>query len=473
MKIRSLLLTLAVFAVPSLAAVKSMEAPRHAFDRAAHNARMIELQQRLGGAMVALAEDAPLRVVMTAEELRGVRQRSGGGEMKMAVGVVRDLHVPMAFERLAAHRVQAHETFGATRGRGDGSFDWSGVLASDGAAAVRIHFTDFDLPAGAELYVFARNGMAFGPYTGRGPNGDGDFWTNTIAGEELIVHLTSRAGAPRFTIAGLGHLTDAFKIARSLVPDSSAPCPQNSLCVVDAACATPNAAVDVARNAVAHILFLSGPGGRLLYICSGGLVADSDPATDVPYFITANHCIGSRAEASSMETYFFYAASSCGACPSRGMYSTTGATLLTGAHRGDVSLLRLNMPAPAGAAFLGWTTTPVALTDGEPLFRLSHPRAAPQSYSEHVVDISKPACRSWPRGLFIYSRDTLGAIEPGSSGAPVVNAAGQLVGQLSGICGSNDLEVCDSASNATVDGAFAESFDTLSRHLAPAARGRQ
>ena len=464
MKKQWLFATLLVCAVPALAAVKSMEAPARPFDREAHIRDMAALQQRLERSMVRLASDAPLRADVSTEELRAIRHRASG-EMKMAVGVVRELEIAMDFERVPM-RTKMHEVFGATRGRADGAFDWSGIITSSGAAAGRIHFTDFDLPAGAELYVFARNGMAFGPYTGRGPNGDGDFWTNTIAGAEIVLHLTA-TGSPRFTIAGFGHLTDDFRIAKALTTDASTPCPGNSPCVVDAACVTPNTAVDVARNAVAHILFVSGPGNRLLYICSGGLVADSDPTTDIPYFITANHCVSKPTEASSMETFFFHAAETCGTCPGRGTFSTTGASIETSGHRGDYTLLRLAQPAPAGSAFLGWTTTPVAFADGTPLYRLSHPRSAPQSYSEHVVDTSKPACRTWPRGTWIYSTDVFGAIEPGSSGAPVVNANGEMVGQLSGICGSNDLEVCDSASNATVDGAFAEAFRGLSRFLAP------
>jgi hypothetical protein len=124
--------------------------------------------------------------------------------------------------------------------------------------------------------------------------------------------------------------------------------------------------------------------------------------------------------------------------------------------------MRLSQPAPAGAAFLGWSSTAVANTNGTPLFRLSHPQGAPQSYSTHVVDTSRTTCQSWPRGSWIYSSDTLGATEGGSSGSPVVNAAGQIVGQLSGGCGFNVTDVCDDASNATVDGAFASYYTAVS-----------
>ena len=57
-------------------------------------------------------------------------------------------------------------------------------------------------------------------------------------------------------------------------------------------------------------------------------------------------------------------------------------------------------------------------------------------------------------------------MEGGSSGSPVVNGAGQIVGQLSGGCGYNVGDNCDAASNATVDGAFAAYFSQVSSILA-------
>jgi NS3 serine protease len=70
-----------------------------------------------------------------------------------------------------------------------------------------------------------------------------------------------------------------------------------------------------------------------------------------------------------------------------------------------------------------------------------------------------------PRGTFIYSRDITGATEGGSSGSPVLNASGQIVGQLYGACGFNLNDVCDAASNATVDGAFAGYYSQVSSFL--------
>ena len=452
-------------------AAKAMERSIESFDRVAHFRQMGNLQKRLSATAVDLSEAVALEVAVTPEERQSVTELAALDEamkQKMRVGLVRELSVPMTFGRgVASPRSTAHDIFGATRGRADGGFDWAGVVRAPEAAALRIHFTDFDLPDGAELFVYANNGMAFGPYTGRGPNGNGEFWTNTVAGAELRVQLNAPVGAePRFTVAGVGYLTEAFAMSRHLTPATQAantkPCSFNADCTIDAACGTEDAAVNTARDAVAHMLFASG---AYLYICSGGLVADSDTSTNIPYFITANHCISRGSEAASLETFFFYAASTCQSCPDPGAASTTGASIVSTNKTADYTLLRLSQNAPAGAAFLGWNSTPVANTNGTALFRLSHPKGSPQAYSAHVVDTSRGTCRTWPRGSWIYSSDILGATEGGSSGSPVVNSAGQLVGQLSGGCGFNVSDVCDSASNATVDGAFAAYFGAVEQYL--------
>jgi lysyl endopeptidase len=478
-RILSLMAVVVVMAVSASAAdldhaIKSMERSPVAFDREAHFADMHALQGRLSSARIELADSAPLLVQVTPDE-RATVTRGRAMERKMRVGLVKELSVPLDFSssRVAPHRAVMHDTFGAVRGRDDGGFDWSGVVRSPDASALRVHLTNVDLPDGAELYVYTRDGMAFGPYTGKGPNGTGEFWTNTVAGAEVIVHLRAAgSGAPSFTIAGIGYLTEEFAMARNLKPVTNAantkPCGYNADCVVDAACGAMNGAVSVASNAVAHMLFASG---AYLYICSGGLVADSDSSTNIPYFMTANHCISRASEAASLETFFFYKASSCQACPDPGAASTTGASLVSSNRTGDYTLLRLSQNAPSGAAFLGWSSTPIANTNGTALYRLSHPQGAPQAYSTHVVDTSKGTCRSWPRGSWIYSRDTLGATEGGSSGSPVVNAAGQLVGQLSGGCGFNVNDVCDTASNATVDGAFASYYSAVAPFLGSGSGG--
>jgi V8-like Glu-specific endopeptidase len=347
----------------------------------------------------------------------------------------------------------------------DGAFVWSGRVSAPGATALRLHLAPFDLPESAELYVYSADGQAFGPYTGRGPIDDGELWTNTIFGDEVRLQVrvaAEDAASARMVVAGVGYLGAGLPMAGSNL------CAANAACVVNAACVNVSA-VTAARDAVASILFASGAS---YYICSGGLIADSDTASVVPYFLTANHCVSTSSEASSVETYFDYE-TTCSNPNCTEPYNNTGETvgsqIVASNGTGDFTLLRLSSAPTTSdgvANYLGWSATAVANTNNTHLYRLSHPQGSPQAYSQHDVDTTKATCRTWPRGNWIYSRDITGATEGGSSGSPVLNGSGQIVGQLSGGCGFNVNDVCDTASNATVDGAFANYYSQVAPYLA-------
>jgi lysyl endopeptidase len=246
----------------------------------------------------------------------------------------------------------------------------------------------------------------------------------------------------------------------------------NHECVVNADCADldPDNPDDPARTAVALMQWVSG---AWVYICSGGLIADMDESTNIPYFLTANHCISRGNDARNMET-FFQLIATCGETNCNELFNehppelrTLGATINDTGKQTDHTLMTLNQAAPSGSSFLGWNSTPIAFADGTPLFRISHPSGAPQAYSEHEVETTRPACGGWPRGNFIYSHDLFGTTEGGSSGSPLLNAGSQVVGQLTGGCGGGGSGFCDYTGYSTVDGAFANYFDDLREFLDP------
>ena len=136
-------------------------------------------------------------------------------------------------------------------------------------------------------------------------------------------------------------------------------------------------------------------------------------------------------------------------------------------RNGDYTLLSLNTAPPAGSVRLGFTSTAVANTNGVALHRVSNPNFGPQVFNQQAVSTSAPTCTGWPRGQRIYSRHTLGATDGGSSGSPVVNSSDQVVGQLSGSCGTNVGNPCDAVNNAVVDGAFAYYWSSVQPILAP------
>jgi lysyl endopeptidase len=442
---------------------------------------MSALQKRLAASQIAGGLEKAAEVRLTAVD-RATIDDTSRLERKYLVGVSKPIGVTVDFRAARDAKKPVPLALGAARGTSDGGFVWTAAVRSPGATAMRLRLSGVDLPPGTELYVYNLAGHAFGPYTGRGPAGDGVLYTNTVFGEQILLQLRAAAGSglPKLRVVEAGVMGARFLAPRygpegvfsaddlDALAKASNLCSYNEDCVQNAACGSTNSAVNSAKDAVASILFPSGGG---FFICTGGLIADSNTGSVIPYFLTAHHCISSSGEAAGVETYFDYVTScSNPTCtqPYNNAGETVGSTIKATGSTGDFSLLQLssNPTTPDGVAtYLGWTTTAVANTAGVDLFRISHPSGAPQAYSEHEVNTNKGTCRTLPRGTFIYSNDLFGATEGGSSGSPVVNGAGQVVGQLYGACGTNVNDVCDSASNSTIDGAFAAYFSNVSSFL--------
>jgi hypothetical protein len=357
---------------------------------------------------------------------------------------------------------------------------WAATVKAEGAGAVRLHVQDLALPLNAELYVYSRTGQAYGPYTGAGPDFTGDFWTTAVFGPEAIVQLRVASEADlssvslRITEAGLiterfaGGLRESFdapgRIREKAAPDAAFPC-SNPGCVVDATC-TNVAIANPAKLATAKMEWVQG---AFIFTCTGGLLSDNNPSQG-NFFLTANHCLSATRTARNVSFYWRYATASCnGTCPVNAgwPFITTGATVAASNKKGDFTLMQLTTNPPAGSVFLGWTNAPVANTNGAALYRISNPNLGPQVYSQHNVSTTAGTCQGWPRGERIYSRDITGGTDGGSSGSPVLNASSQVVGQLTGGCGTNVNDPCDVVSNATVDGAFAFYYSTVQPFLNP------
>jgi hypothetical protein len=431
--------------------------PTAEFDRAAY----LEEQQRLLSWLVESEVEAgftsPIAIKLTNQELteieRGYCEGCQAAAEGLLAGMVKPVDVSFDLDR---------QTHGASTTLADGTLIWTAAIHSDQAAALRVHFSDFSLPDGFEVWLYSTAGDVRGPYTGRGPNGSGEFWSHTISGPTAALQLRgvdslSQEQPAAFAITDLGHVGDGTAVKSF--------CSFNADCVENGECSNVSAVSD-AKNAVAHMQYVKRP---YIYFCSGGLLNDTNNS-GTPYFLTANHCISRDREAGTLEAFFQFTIP-CGstACPDYNQINaptTLGSTVLATNSTSDFTLLELHQTPPSGSVFMGWTNAEVVGT-GADIFRISHPGGAPQAYSKHTEWVPPVVCNGWPRGEWIYTQDQIGATEGGSSGSPVVNASGQVVGQLSGGCGYNVNDNCDNINNSTVDGALAAYFDQVAPWLAP------
>ena len=82
---------------------------------------------------------------------------------------------------------------------------WKLTVQSPDAKGLRLHFTGADL--GDRKLVVRGAGGSVQTFAGRGPNGDGDFWTGLIEGDSATLEMEgNRPTALPFKVAELSHL---------------------------------------------------------------------------------------------------------------------------------------------------------------------------------------------------------------------------------------------------------------------------
>jgi hypothetical protein len=299
------------------------------------------------------------------------------------------------------------------------------IVKSSGASGIGVHFRNFGLADGEEVYVYgtATDSIVFGPFTDKGPWGSGEFWSGTVDGDTVVIELYKKTGenGQGFEIFEVSHIL-AGRDWRLRSNETEV-----LNCEFDASCFA-----DPEKDAVGRIVFNDNG----VYVCTGTLLNDS-AQDDTPYFLTANHCVNRQAVAQTVEVYWFYQTTSCNSGVLRSwVHSPPGADLLATQGSNDFALLRLQNNAPGGAFFSGWTS--VVQPVGTSVFALHHP----DGYSPPTLDsylrrstgnimTANENCLNLVNG---YGIDwTSGSSEPGSSGSGLWNSNGYLVGVLS--CG--------------------------------------
>ncbi|HEV3457349.1 MAG TPA: hypothetical protein VHG32_12380 [Thermoanaerobaculia bacterium] len=430
---------------------------------AAAAAEAPRIAERYGLAPLAELGDAAIEAPARIEKMRTWNE---GHHVPLRDGFERPLPVPRQVELTAGLVATSSVAVQAGGLAIRSSFDklaWGGMVRVADAFRVRLHLSAVQLPAGARLWV-SGGGETVGPFSRELIGPDGGLWTPSIAGGEVALDVelpaAALAGEARF-----GFTLDKVLELFDLGTVDTVPAQTGLSCNLDASCFTAGdfPALATARHAVAAIQFTdNGESG----LCTGQLLNSSTP--DVPYMLTANHCISTPSGAASLEAFWDDYTPSCnGPAPSPGtLPRSNGATLLATGVAGpqsDFTLMRLNS-IPAGRSFLGWNASPGATPDGTLLYRLSHPMGLPQNFVVTKADSTTPACPENPRPTFLYSDQVKGGTFAGSSGSAAMLANGQVVAQLYGFCGSSDD--CSPA-QFTTDGAFAVSFQNLRQFLQP------
>lgn len=353
-------------------------------------------------------------------------------------------------------------------------------VGSGGAAALRVGLRVDSWPDGVELRVA---GTVFGDtiYAVDGASAraaadpQGIYWTAVTDGErqrlELFVPDGVDPAGVRLAVDAVSHLVVGPQGSNGnakLIGDSGA-------CEIDVVCRYGQLGEPFiqTKNGVARMVFQSGSG---TYTCTGTLLNDTVPNTQIPWFYTAHHCIGNQTEASSVTTFWNFETATCNvdeAGPNTQIQG--GAQLMYSQANTDGALLRLNNSPPNGAVLIGWSAA--TLSPQTAITAIHHPRGDIKKVSigNHSgisanVDIDGQILTSALRASW-----SQGTTEGGSSGSGLFTLAGSgylLRGGLAGGTAScNNSGGTEGAGNVDFYSRFDTVFPSIQQYLAGTTSG--
>ncbi|MEZ4917059.1 MAG: PKD domain-containing protein, partial [Chitinophagales bacterium] len=317
---------------------------------------------------------------------------------------------------------------------------WRVEIESKGALATTLMYNDFHLPNGAKLFVYNEDySKIIGAFTSFNNHESKQFTTELIKGSKSIVEYYEPAnvkGQGTFSITSLIHMYKGLPNQTYIDGFND-----SENCQINVNCSEGANWQDEKRG-VARIYVVAGNSAGW---CSGSLVNNTN-LDCAPYFLTAFHCAegSSTSNFNSWVFYFNYEASGCsnpGSEPSSN--TVTGCSVLASSNNGgssssDFILLEFNnnVPQSYNVYYNGWNSALLntVTTDG---VGIHHPAGDIKKISTYTSNLTTTGWNS--NGLPSHYQTTWaattnghGVTEGGSSGSPLFNNLGQIIGTLTG-----------------------------------------
>lgn len=323
---------------------------------------------------------------------------------------------------------------------------WRMRLQSPGAYSLNLGFSQYQMPEGGALYLYApRQEKRLGPFTPADNESHNELWTPIFPGDELVIEIQVPTHEKSKLAIHLAFVNHDFLGFGQL---NSGSCNLDAVCGIADGWETVEPFRDVARSVGLYSIQ-----GR--FLCTGFLVNNTQEDC-TPYFLTANHCKVNPDNAASVVVYWNYENSSCrqpGSIESGqsgdGQLNdfNTGSIFRAGWANSDFSLIELDDPVSntANAFFAGWSAID-EIPQGT-VASIHHPFTDEKriSLSDNTVHFGFAGSgQEAPDGdQIIVTSWTTGSTEMGSSGGPLFNREGQALGQLFGgiaACGNDGYD---------------------------------
>ncbi|MDR1631879.1 MAG: trypsin-like peptidase domain-containing protein [Dysgonamonadaceae bacterium] len=320
----------------------------------------------------------------------------------------------------------------------DGTKVWQIGIRSNGAYSINVLLTDFELPPGGKLFAYSSNySHVIGSFDYRNNSPEKILPLRPVAGESIIIEYSEPVDVPfegNFTVSEVNHdYRDFFRREPGSDGGSIFSCMPDALCS------------EMDKNPIRSTVLLMINGTTA---CTGVLVNNTED-DGTPYILTAVHCLNDSLEygiyknrehyittSGTIVSFFNYNRPVCGTqlkgTEEMTMAETYPRVIL---ERRDVALLELREKPPVyyDAYYAGWNMDESGRTGIHT--NLHHPSAAVKKYGKTETDLS--VVNFSPE---IFEREshwkvpawTIGSTYGGSSGSPLFDSNGLVVGTLTG-----------------------------------------
>jgi len=314
------------------------------------------------------------------------------------------------------------------------SLSWICKIESKTAYSLNFTVENIAIPKESSLYVLSlKNKLILGPYHSKSFTNDSTLFIEPIPGEEVVFELdlplNSDTTKNYFTITKIGHDFRNFYKESSSTRGVAGSCEHDINCGI-------GLDWQIEKRSIVKYIFNTTLGTES---CTGTLI-NNTTNNELPYILTANHCIKDNKTASTAIFYFNYENSKCGISDAiSNSYSISGSTLMatskdTVNSRLDFTLLRLKITPPKSISpyYSGWSLKTNIVNN---VVCIHHPKgdAKKISYENDYIKNGSFTDNGYLNDTHwqIAKWDT-GVTEGGSSGSPLFNSNHQIIGDLSG-----------------------------------------
>ena len=367
----------------------------------------------------------------------------------------------------------------------DGTRVWRLRIESSGAYSLNLLYDEFWLPEGAKLFLYNEDmSQIAGAFTSNNNKDTRTFATRPIFNDVIYLEYQLPAFVFDEGIIHINSVVHGYKdLLKRVIENFEQPndSPLKAYedadnCNVDINCSTGDLSLDDKINMLKHsVVFLLV--GNNQYLCSGAIMNNTN-ADRTPYVLTASHCVIDVNEDGQFDSNekggdwiftFDYENYDC-----NGNSAFLGNTMVGSTQKAynlysDFTLVEIdnNIPANYGAYFAGWYSYNFAPSN-DSTFSIHHPDGDVKKYSISANPLISqlgtpvPNSNTWtfsPGNSHWQVYWSQGITEGGSSGAPLFNTNGQVIGQLT--AGSSDKHFCFSFDDST----FSDYYGKLSRDM--------